>query len=354
VNKADSQDYKYVFVCGMPRSGTSILGRNIARMENCTGLHNTGVIEDEGRFLQDVYPAEGECGGPGRFGFDPRAHLTETSPLLTPENILKLRRSWEPYWDQNKMIRVEKTPANLLMTRFLQAAFPNAYFVVIRRHPVPVSLAIQKWKVNLTSLHSLFEHWLHCHKLFDEDKKYLKHVYELRYKDYIENPAKYHNEIALFIGTRVAPQPKQDGFRYVVQWGNATGLHVPESAMEELSGVHNQKYFNRWSDLLTNSFFNRYFRYITLKYEPEFEKYGYTLTEGFELNEARRIFAVVGTLYCLAADVCALTVRSVVQSKWYVKRQIRAHFPERLRARIKCLIQKIGVLFALPYGFKLD
>ena len=89
-NNADGRDFKYVFVCGMPRSGTSILGRNIARMEGCTGLHDTGVLEDEGRYLQDVYPTEGECGGPGRFGFNPRTHLTETSPLLTPDNALKL------------------------------------------------------------------------------------------------------------------------------------------------------------------------------------------------------------------------------------------------------------------------
>ena len=75
----DNQEgnYSYVFVCGLPRSGTSVLGRNIARLENCTGLTNTGVLEDEGQFLQDVYPVASDHGGDGRFGFDPRMHLTE-------------------------------------------------------------------------------------------------------------------------------------------------------------------------------------------------------------------------------------------------------------------------------------
>ena len=173
----DQPSWKYIFVCGLPRSGTSILGRNIARMENCTGFRNTGVLEDEGRFLQDVYPTEDVFGGPGRFGFDPRAHLTEASPLLTPENAAKLRAGWHAYWDNSKTIFVEKTPANLLMTRFLQAAFPNSYFVVIKRHPIPVGMAAQKWKKNVTSLYNMFEHWLHCHRLYDEDKKYLNHVY---------------------------------------------------------------------------------------------------------------------------------------------------------------------------------
>src|SRR5213595_120747 len=158
-------NYKYVFVCGLHRSGTSVLARNIAKLEDCTGFTNTGVLEDEGQYLQDVYPPDVELGGTGKFGFNPHAQLTETSALLTPENVAKLRTSWHSHWDKDKSICVEKTPGNLIITRFLQAAFPNAYFIVIRRHPVAVSISTQKW--SLRSLHSLFEHWLRCHDLFE-------------------------------------------------------------------------------------------------------------------------------------------------------------------------------------------
>ena len=48
--------------------------------------------QDEGQFLQDVYPTDAAYGGAGRFGFDPRAHRTETSELLTPENVAKTSR----------------------------------------------------------------------------------------------------------------------------------------------------------------------------------------------------------------------------------------------------------------------
>src|SRR5262249_25536423 len=125
---------KYVFVGGSPRSGTSLLGRNIARMENCTGLKNTGVFEDEGQFLQDVYPTASAYGGSSRCGFDPRIHRTESSELLTPEKVARLRGTWHSYWDNTKTLFVEKTPENFLMTRFLQAGFPNSYFVVVKRH----------------------------------------------------------------------------------------------------------------------------------------------------------------------------------------------------------------------------
>ena len=333
-------EHKYVFVCGLPRSGTSVLGRNIGRLENCTQFKNTGVFEDEGEFLQDVYPVASTYGGAGSFGFDPRAHLTESSNLLTAENVARLRASWHTHWDNNKTICVEKTPGNLLMTRFLQAAFPNAYFVVIKRHPLPMSMACQKWKVDVNSLYSTFEHWLHCHQLFEEDKQHLRFVYELRYEDYVQNPAKYHEEIAAFIGTRVPEPPKEDKFRYVAQWRSPSGLRVPEYAMEEVSGAYSKKYFDRWSDLLNDSPFRTYYRYTLTKYDSRFARYGYSLTEGLDERDKVRlgycnISRIVGTSYCLAADAAAFVVRIRARFMGQMKKQLRARLPEPVKLKIR-------------------
>jgi hypothetical protein len=46
-------DRRYVFICGMPRSGTSMLGRNVGRLADCTDLKNTGTRADEGQNLQN-------------------------------------------------------------------------------------------------------------------------------------------------------------------------------------------------------------------------------------------------------------------------------------------------------------
>ena len=346
MQSAGKSNCKYVFVCGLPRSGTSILGRNIARMENCTGLQNTGVLEDEGGFLQDVYPTEHVCGGPGRFGFDPRAHLTEDSTLLTPGNVAKLQASWHPYWDNRKTIFVEKTPANLLMTRFLQTAFPNSYFVVIKRHPLAVAMAAQKWKVNVTSLYNMFEHWLHCHALFEEDKNYLKHLYELSYEDYVENSQKYHGEIAEFIGTCLPKPPQNDTFRYVTQWRSPRGLRVPERTMEKVSGVYSQKYFDRWSRLLKRPFCKGYYQHIANKYEPRFMEHGYSLTECLNPSEKKCLEEVnipewLGNFLCLAADAAAFTVRMKARLVGRVMQQFRALLPEPVKARIRAVRQRL-------------
>jgi hypothetical protein len=331
---------KYVFICGLHRSGTSLLGRNIARLEDCTGFRKTGVLMDEGQLLQDVYPIDSEFHGPGRLGFDPRAHITESSSLLTPANVARLQASWHSHWDNSKAICVEKTPSNLLMTRFLQAAFPDSYFVVIRRHPVAASMATQGWKVNVTPLHSLFEHWLHCHNLFEQDKMHLEHLYELRYEDYVENPDRYHEEIAAFLGTRVPEPPREDEFRYVTQWPNPAGLRVPERSMETTSAAHNQKYFDRWQKCLNNSFFNSYYRYIARKYEPKFAQYGYSLTKGFELKEAPlhsrgKLSDAIGAFYCHAADACAFMRRLSVRSNTQLRVTAKAVLPEFVVTRIR-------------------
>jgi len=315
---------KYVFVCGLHRSGTSILGRNIGRLVDCTSFKNTGVTEDEGQFLQDVFPIDSKYGGPGRFGFDARAHLTETSDLLTPENVTRLHDSWHARWDSSKTICVEKTPANILRTRFLQAVFPNSYFIIMRRHPVPVSMATQRlWKVNRVSLHRLFSHWLHCHKLFDADRRHLRHVYELTYENYVENPHKYQQEIAAFIGTAVPKPLNRGAFREVIQVKTRLPVSVPEDVMEEVTKGHNERYFERWLTLLRDSVFRRYYQRVATKYEYQFLTYGYSLTNGFPAEKvafgSSKVSTTVGEFYCQGADAYAFFQRFGSRLKSYVR-----------------------------------
>jgi len=307
---------KYVFICGLQRSGTSVLARNVGRLEGCTSFKNTGVLQDEGQYLQDVYPPDGAYGGTGWYGLDPRAHLTEQSPLLTPDNIERLMRSWHAHWDDAKPICVEKTPGNLIMTRFLQAAFPNTYFIVVKRHPVAVSMATQRWKVSLSSLHHLFKHWLRCYDLFEQDKAHLSRVFELRYEDYISDPTTYHARIADFIGTR-----------------------VPAEGMEDVTDVHNKKYLARWEELLNVSRFRKYYRYVAARFEPEFARHGYSLVSsamfGGERQNIRAWHSPMGALYSLGADSSAFVCRAALRSQWFAKRQLRGCLPARMKTTLK-------------------
>jgi hypothetical protein len=90
---------KFVFFAGLHRSGTTIISRCLREHLQTSGFKNTGVPSDEKQFLQSVYPPARRFGGPGRFGFNSKMHLTENSPLVTDENRQKLFSEWAIYWN---------------------------------------------------------------------------------------------------------------------------------------------------------------------------------------------------------------------------------------------------------------
>ena len=193
----------FVFVAGLHRSGTTLLTRCLAEHPSITGLQNTGVPEDEGQHLQSIYPTALQYGGAGDFAFAPEMHLTEASPLATAESAERLWESWLPYCDASCPLFVEKSPPNLLKTRFLQALYPDCKFVVLLRHPVAVSYATRKW--SRSSVERLVQHWLAAHEIFASDRRHLRNLFVLRYEDFTRDPQRWLDRIYRFLGVESVP-----------------------------------------------------------------------------------------------------------------------------------------------------
>jgi hypothetical protein len=199
----DIDPARLVFVAGLHRSGTTALARILAQHPQVSGFAGTTATEDEGQHLQDVYPPARRYGGAGRFARDRRAHVTESSELVTPANAQRLLESWAPHWDLDRRVLLEKSPPNLLMTRLLQGLFPGARFVVIVRHPVVVALSTHKW-VRRRRLSTPFGHWFTAHDLFEADAPHLAHVHVLKYEHLLAQPAEQLAELAAFLGLQGA------------------------------------------------------------------------------------------------------------------------------------------------------
>ena len=245
---------RLVFVAGLHRSGTSLVHRCLAAHPDVSGFADTGVPEDEGQHLQTVYPPAHRYGGAGLFGFAADAHLTEDSPLATAASREQLLREWGPHWRPGAPVRIEKSPPNLVRTRFLQALFPDAAFVAVLRHPLAVAGATRKGRRLRLTYERLVHHWVACHTILAEDASHLRRLHVVRYERFVADP---DAELArIFAALGLAPHP--------------SGEHVR-------AGV-NDAYFARWRSR-RNPYRAVDRRRTTARWEADVRRFGYSLVD---------------------------------------------------------------------------
>jgi predicted component of type VI protein secretion system len=153
----------------------------------------------------------------------------------------------------SKHFLLEKSPPNLLWTRFLQAAFPPSSFVIIERHPVAVTLAPEKWSP--TGFHSLVDHWLAAHEIFEQDRPRLKHCLTVKHEALASDPTATLRQICGFLEL----QPHETSFQASTQ--------------------HNEKYFAQWRELAKNPETSATIKECVTRFEPRVRKFGYSLED---------------------------------------------------------------------------
>jgi hypothetical protein len=218
----DVEQHRFVFIGGLPRSGTTLLAAEIARSPGVANLEGIGPVADEGQYVQDVYATQQQSGGIDRFGYAPEMHLTEESPLASAASRLSLWEAWAPYWDTSAPILVEKTPSNLLKMRFLQAVFPGSSFVVVVRHPIAEAMALRGRGWSRRPVGQLVDHWVHAHEVMVADLPFVERVVVVRYEDLVTRPAGVLGALQTFLDLdRVATgeEPRRDlNDRYLDDW----------------------------------------------------------------------------------------------------------------------------------------
>jgi hypothetical protein len=204
-----------------------------------------------------VYTPGYVFGTGGRFAFNKRAYMDETHPLATEKNAEEIFNQWKKYYDLNCKYLIEKSPPNIIRTRFLQSLFQNSKFIVLLRHPLAVSFATKKGSY-LPTLLSIIDHTLLAYEILLKDLEYLNSVYVLRYEELTLNPKSVVEDIYNFIG-----------------------LDAFEIEQEVRTNI-NQKYFATWENERKHWFtrlIKRVPRSIPVEYEERVKKFGYSFQE---------------------------------------------------------------------------
>jgi hypothetical protein len=261
--------HRFIFVCGLQRSGTTMLAKYLAEHPSVSGHTGTPRWPDEGQYIQTVYPNDTYYGKAGRFAFRPDARLTEASPLVTDENRRKLLEEWSRYWDTSRPYLLEKSPPNIIRTRFLQAMFPDSYFIVLVRHPVPNALATQKWDPK-TPPHRLIEHWLRAHELLADDLPHIRRVHVLRYEDLVADPDAVLGRAFAFLGLDDpgAGRPRAEGI-------NIDNFKSDRTAR---TGV-NERYLDAWRRGRRSPLRRPYYSFTERRYERRVRAFGYSMRD---------------------------------------------------------------------------
>lgn len=203
-----------VFICGLHRSGTTLLHDYLCAHYGVSFFQSAKVPENEGQFLQDVYMAERPFGGPGAFAFYPQMQF---APLRKPERARKaaqrLLAQWNSWASGGAPVLLEKSPPNIVRIPYFRSLFPNARFVIWTRDPRAVSLSTRKW--HKLPVPQLMAHW---------NTAYMKAFQDLgddcilaRYEDFCEDPEGTTARIADFcsLEKRTPPLPLAERFSTV-------------------------------------------------------------------------------------------------------------------------------------------
>ena len=188
-------------------SGTSLV-KALLQQHSMIAGHGTALSDheawqDEGQHLQYVYPTAEEYGGMLAYGFAEAAHMTEMHSLVTDDTRAKLYTQWSYHWNVSKPVLLEKSPPNIIKTRFLQAIFglERSHFIIVTRHPLGASYFDWRSEYILPTCGKHYvKHWLQLHRILREDLRCIHSKIAFVMENFSDNIVSQLGHVFEFLG----------------------------------------------------------------------------------------------------------------------------------------------------------
>ena len=196
---------KWLFVVGCYNSGTTLLAEVLGRHRSIA------CLPDEGQYLTDQLLVDYTIGLP-RMWVE-REDLFRMDEESTGPDVKRIRKEWASRLDKRAPVVIEKTPANMARTRWLQSNFRNAHFVCVIRNPYAVAAGIRKkakpqhlrhgWPIELCA-----RQWARSNEVLESDTRNLDRFMWLRYEEFAVDMPGSLRRVCEFIG--VEPDERLD------------------------------------------------------------------------------------------------------------------------------------------------
>jgi hypothetical protein len=186
-------NHPWLFILGLNNSGTTLLVDLLKTHPSVRWLPN------EGQYLTGALPLPRTYGVARNFSRRPDIfHWTEETD---PTPALRIKYDWAMHYQNRPGILLEKSPPNILRSRWLQQNFQPSRFVTIIRHPYAVCEGIRRREHHTIEEAAL--HWVRANELMLEDVLHLQNCLCVSYEDFCLHPEIYLERLESFLGLDV-------------------------------------------------------------------------------------------------------------------------------------------------------
>jgi hypothetical protein len=207
-----------IFIIGLNKSGTSLLYLLLSQHESVSPikafkaftpkgpgaamLHMEKYGIGEGQKIPDLPEKLRKVeGGGGRFAgpaFLDQYRLTEAD--AEPGDAARVAAAYRRAMVRPDARLCEKTPPNILRTRYLQALFPDAAFVAVVRDPYANVSANGKKRSKWGGVEEQARHWANAYSTFLADRSHLRRCLLVHYERLVEDTDRELRRVCAFCG----------------------------------------------------------------------------------------------------------------------------------------------------------
>ena len=226
-----------VFIVGLPRSGTTLLGYLLGK------LPGVMVLDEERLFFNSALKV---------LGTNDAESLLAISEQQAEEIAGNYRSlSKEKNYSENRIL-IDKDPLNLVNVEVIGKVFPRARFLYISRHPydVALSLFMQNFAERsvLSQCNTIEQCVRFCREVLDAwvqiESRDRVNIYKLSYEDFVTDPDSHIKKISAWMGEVPADQETEPEQNILSRIRTPSYVQVTEPVNR--SGVYRWKNYSQF------------------------------------------------------------------------------------------------------------